>query len=70
MQNARGFFIFIPMSKNKKNEVLACLGLLFVTICWGMGFVFVKSSVDVMPPFYLLGFRFFTGGVILGLIFI
>ena len=70
MQNARGFFILIPMSKNKKNEVLACLGLLFVTICWGMGFVFVKSSVDVMPPFYLLGFRFFTGGVILGLIFI
>ena len=70
LQNARGFFILIPMSKNKKNEVLACLGLLFVTICWGMGFVFVKSSVDVMPPFYLLGFRFFTGGVILGLIFI
>ena len=70
MQNARGFFILIPMSKNKKNEVIACLGLLFVTICWGMGFVFVKSSVDVMPPFYLLGFRFFTGGIILGLVFI
>ena len=70
LQNARGFFILFPMSKNKKNEVIACLGLLFVTICWGMGFVFVKSSVDVMPPFYLLGFRFFTGGIILGLIFI
>lgn len=32
--------------------------------------MFVKSSVDVMPPFYLLGFRFFTGGMILALIFI
>ena len=70
MQNARGFFILIPMSKDKKKEFFACLGLLFVTVCWGMGFVFVKSSVDVMPPFYLLGFRFFTGGIILGLIFI
>lgn len=58
------------MSRVRKNELLACLGLLFVTICWGLGFVFVKSSVDVMPPLYLLGFRFFTAGVILGVIFI
>ena len=48
----------------------ACLGLLFVTICWGLGFVFVKSSVETMPPLYLLGLRFFTSAVILALIFI
>ncbi len=58
------------MSKDKKNELLACLGLLFVTICWGLGFVFVKSAVEVMPPLYLLGFRFFSGAVVLGAIFI
>ena len=58
------------MSKDRKTELFACLGLLAVTICWGMGFVFVKSSVAVMPPLYLLGFRFLTSGVILGVIFI
>ncbi|MCR5591644.1 MAG: EamA family transporter [Lachnospiraceae bacterium] len=58
------------MSREKKRELLACLGLIFVTICWGLGFVFVKSSVDDMPPLYLLGFRFFTAGVILGIVFI
>lgn len=57
------------MSKTRKNELLACLGLIFVTICWGLGFVFVKTSVDAMPPLYLLGFRFFTGGIILCLVF-
>ncbi len=66
---AGGFFILISMSKSRKNELLACLGLLFVTICWGLGFVFVKTSVDVMPPLYLLGFRFFTAALILGVIF-
>ena len=70
LQFARGFFILIFMSKEKKRELLACLGLIFVTICWGMGFVFVKSSVDDMPPLYLLGFRFLTAGVILSIIFI
>ncbi|MCR5687506.1 MAG: EamA family transporter [Lachnospiraceae bacterium] len=58
------------MSREKKLELLACLGLLFVTVCWGMGFVFVKSSINDMPPLYLLGFRFLTAGVILGIIFI
>ncbi|MBO4903975.1 MAG: EamA family transporter [Lachnospiraceae bacterium] len=57
------------MSKTKKKELLACLGLIFVTVCWGLGFVFVKTSVDDMPPLYLLGFRFLTAGVILGVIF-
>ena len=58
------------MGKNRKKELIACLGLLFVTICWGLGFVFVKSSVETMPPLYLLGLRFFTSAVILGVIFI
>ncbi len=58
------------MSKDRKKELLACAGLMFVTLCWGLGFVFVKSSVEVMPPMYLLGFRFFTGGVILAVIYI
>ncbi|MCR5301326.1 MAG: EamA family transporter [Lachnospiraceae bacterium] len=58
------------MSESRKKEIWACFGLLFVTICWGVGFVFVKTSVDVMPPLYLLGFRFSIACVILCIIFI
>ena len=58
------------MSENRKKELLACLGLIFVTINWGLSFVFIKSSLDVMPPLYMLGIRFTIGGLILGIIFI
>ena len=57
------------MSNDKKKELLACCGLIFVTFCWGVGFVFVKSTVEVMPPLYLLGFRFTIAGVILATFF-
>jgi len=57
------------MSKNRKKELLACLGLIFVTINWGLSFVFIKSSVDVIPPLYMLGIRFTTGGVFLAAVF-
>ena len=57
------------MDTGKKKEFLSCLGLLFVTLCWGTGFVFVKSSVEVMPPLYLLAFRFSIACVILIAVF-
>ncbi len=70
LQFAGGFFILLFMSKSRKNELIACLGLIFVTINWGLSFVFIKTSIDVMPPLYMLGIRFTIGGVLLGLIFI
>ena len=66
---AGGFFILVFMSKSRKNELIACLGLVFVTINWGLSFVFIKSSLDVMPPLYMLGIRFTIGGVLLAVIF-
>ena len=57
------------MSQEKKRELLACMGLIFVTICWGISFSFVKTTVAVMPPLYLLGIRFLAGGIIIALIF-
>ena len=57
------------MSVNRKKELWACLGLVFVTLCWGLGFVFVKTSVEVIPPLYLLGLRFSIACVILMIIF-
>ncbi len=58
------------MSVTRKKELLACLGLLFVTLCWGLGFIFVKTSVEVIPPLYLLALRFSLACVILAVIFI
>ncbi len=69
MHFAGGFFILFFMSKNRKNELIACLGLVFVTVNWGLSFVFIKSSLDVLPPLYMLGIRFVIGGVALGAIF-
>ncbi len=57
------------MSESRKKEILACIGLIFVTVNWGLSFVFIKSSLDVMPPLYMLGIRFTIGGVLLALIF-
>ena len=57
------------MEKSRKNELIACLGLIFVTINWGLSFVFIKSSLEVMPPFYMLGIRFTIGGILLAVIF-
>ncbi len=70
MHFAGGFFILIAMSESRKKEILACIGLIFVTVNWGLSFVFIKSSLDVMPPLYMLGIRFTAGGLILAAIFI
>ncbi|MDR1061383.1 MAG: DMT family transporter [Clostridiales bacterium] len=34
------------------------IGLVFTTVVWGSGFVVMKNSVDIIPPIYLMGFRF------------
>lgn len=67
---ARGFFILLHMCKEKKLELISCFGLLIVTIIWGFAFVVVKSSLDYIPPTYMLAFRFTVAGVVLGVIFI
>lgn len=74
LQNARGFFILIFMKKasintEKKRELWSCLGLLMMAVIWGFAFVVVKSSLDFVPPLYMLAFRFSLGGVVLALIF-
>lgn len=40
-----------------------------MTMIWGFAFVVVKSSLDYIPPLYMLAFRFTVAGVVLGLIF-
>ncbi len=53
----------------KKNTVLSYIGLFVVTIIWGYAFVVVKSSLDAVPPVYMLAFRFTIASVGLLIIF-
>lgn len=48
--------------ENKKS-LYADLSLLLVAIIWGSGFVVTKNALDVMTPFYIMGFRFIIAAV-------
>ena len=44
--------------------------LVLATLIWGSSFVIMKNTIDSVPTFYLLAFRFLVAGIILALIFI
>ena len=48
----------------------ARLAVLAATLIWGTSFVVMKNTLDGVPPFFLLAFRFLVAGLILGVIFI
>lgn len=53
----------------KINRSIADLGLLFVGLLWGLGFVFVKIGLNEgIDPLYLLSLRFLIGTVFLFII--
>jgi drug/metabolite transporter (DMT)-like permease len=39
--------------------------IILATVIWGFSFVVMKDTVEVLPPAWLLGFRFTTAGIIL-----
>ncbi len=41
-----------------KTTLLASLGLVAAPVIWGFAFVVVKSSLDIIPPLYMMAFRF------------
>ncbi len=52
------------MKEYKKSVVLAAsLGMLLATAIWGFAFVVVKEAVNVVPPLYMLAFRFTIAGL-------
>lgn len=53
--------------ENKKS-LYADLSLLLVAIIWGSGFVVTKNALDLMTPFYIMGFRFIIAALALTLI--
>jgi len=51
-----------------KIRVLSSLGLLLAAVIWGFAFVVVKNSLDLIPPIYMLAFRFTIAAAALTLI--
>ena len=45
------------MTSHKIRVVSSC-GLMLAAIIWGFAFVVVKNSLDLIPPIYMLAFRF------------
>ncbi len=53
---------------SNKIRLLSSLGLLLAAIIWGFAFVVVKNSLDLIPPIYMLAFRFTIAAAALTLI--
>lgn len=61
------------MSEHKETSVLARFAsplIVLATIIWGNSFVVMKSSVDVLPTFWLLAIRFTFSALVLAVVFI
>ena len=61
------------MSEHKETSILARFAsplIVLATIIWGSSFVVMKSSVDVLPTFWLLAIRFTFSALVLAVVFI
>ena len=61
------------MSEHKETSVLARFAsplIVLATIIWGSSFAVMKSSVDVLPTFWLLAIRFTFSALVLAVVFI
>lgn len=56
------------MEQSRVKRLLASLGLLFVTIIWGISFAVVKNSLELVPPIYMMAFRFSIASIALVII--
>ena len=60
------------MSEKTENSVLARFAsplIVLATIIWGSSFVVMKSSVNVLPTFWLLAIRFSFAAIVLAVVF-
>jgi len=53
------------MSVQKKNAVTGRLALLVTTLIWGSSFVVLKNTLETVPTFYVLAFRFSGAAVLM-----
>ncbi|MCQ2981708.1 MAG: DMT family transporter, partial [Treponemataceae bacterium] len=53
----------------KVRTVICSVGLLLVTVIWGVAFVFVKNGLDLIPPIWMVALRFTVASICLSLVF-
>ena len=58
------------MAKFFKSNLFGQLLLLLTTIVWGSAFIILKTTIENVPKYYVLGLRFLPSGLLLLLIFI
>lgn len=60
------------MQEQNRDRALARFAtplIILATVIWGSSFVVMKSSVDVLPTFWLLAIRFTASAIVLALVF-
>ena len=55
--------------EKKTQSFLASCGMLVTAMIWGFAFVVVKDVVSVIPPVYMIAFRFTIAGAGLIIVF-
>lgn len=58
------------MLKETKRNLIGQSLLLLATLCWGTSFAVLKDTIETVPGFFVIGVRFLSAGILLGLIFI
>ncbi|MGE5606068.1 MAG: EamA family transporter [Bacteroidota bacterium] len=48
-----------------KNKLLVLISYLTIYLVWGSTYFFIKMAVETIPPFYVIGFRWLVGGVLI-----
>lgn len=54
------------LNKEKKFKLLGGGAILMATIIWGSSFFILKNSLDVLPTFFVLAFRFLLSAFLIG----
>ena len=60
---ARRFFATIVAMATKSKGMFADAALLLAAVIWGVSFVVMKNTIDIIPPNYLVGIRFSVGAI-------
>ena len=57
------------MIVEKKQNLLGQLLILIATLVWGTSFFILKDTINIYPPMYVIGFRFFLSTLLMFAIF-
>jgi len=56
------------MQKSRGRRLLGGSLLVAATVIWGVSFVVLKNTLDLIPPLWIMGIRFLGGAVLLALV--